>query len=138
MKSATRLFDCIDIQKQGKKEDFLSAKVSGAWKLYSTDEVHEKIYQLAAALLEMGISAGDGTTEGRDKVGLISNSGPEWLIIDLAAFLVSDFSAYVNGEIITIDGGEWLQGAGQFNRLEMVTDEMWDNIEQLTRSAKGS
>ncbi len=87
MKSATRLFDCIDIQKQGKKEDFLSAKVSGAWKLYSTDEVHEKIYQLAAALLEMGISAGDGTTEGRDKVGLISNSRPEWLIIDLAVQL---------------------------------------------------
>ncbi len=59
-------------------------------------------------------------------------------IANLAAFLVSDFSAYVNGEIITIDGGEWLQGAGQFNRLEMVTDEMWDKIEQLTRSAKGS
>jgi len=87
MKSATRLFDCIDIQKQGQKEDFLSAKVNGAWKLYSTDEVHEKIYQLAAALLEMGISAGDGTTEGRDKVGLISNSRPEWLIIDLAVQL---------------------------------------------------
>jgi len=87
MKSATRLFDCIDIQKQGKKEDFLSVKVSGAWKLYSTDEVHEKIYQLAAALLETGISAGDGTTEGRDKVGLISNSRPEWLIIDLAVQL---------------------------------------------------
>ncbi len=59
-------------------------------------------------------------------------------IANLAAFLVSDFSAYINGEIITIDGGEWLQGAGQFNGLEMVTDEMWDNIEQLTRSAKGS
>lgn len=59
-------------------------------------------------------------------------------IANLAAFLVSNFSAYINGEIITIDGGEWLQGAGQFNELEMVTDEMWDNIEQLTRSAKGS
>lgn len=59
-------------------------------------------------------------------------------IANLAAFLISDFSAYINGDVITIDGGEWLQGAGQFNGLEMVTDEMWDNIEQLTRSAKGS
>ncbi|ASU36733.1 SDR family oxidoreductase [Mucilaginibacter xinganensis] len=59
-------------------------------------------------------------------------------IANLAAFLVSDFSGYINGDVITIDGGEWLQGAGQFNGLEMVSGEMWDNIEQLTRSAKGS
>jgi NAD(P)-dependent dehydrogenase (short-subunit alcohol dehydrogenase family) len=49
-------------------------------------------------------------------------------LANLAAFMISDFSGYINGEVITIDGGEWLQGAGQFNVLEMVTDEMWDNI----------
>ncbi|NCD71049.1 SDR family oxidoreductase [Mucilaginibacter agri] len=59
-------------------------------------------------------------------------------LANLAAFLISDFSGYINGEAITIDGGEWLQGAGQFNGLEMVTDQMWDGIEQMTRSAKGS
>lgn len=59
-------------------------------------------------------------------------------LANLAAFLVSDFSGYINGEVITIDGGEWLQGAGQFSALEMVTDEMWDGIEKMTRSAKGS
>ena len=57
-------------------------------------------------------------------------------LANLAAFLVSDFSGYINGEVITIDGGEWLQGAGQFNALEMVTPEMWDGIEKMTRSAK--
>ena len=31
-----------------------------------------------------------------------------------------DFSAYVNGEVVTIDGGEWLQGAGEFNMLEEI------------------
>jgi hypothetical protein len=59
-------------------------------------------------------------------------------IANLAAYLISDYSGYINGDVITIDGGEWLQGAGQFNGLEMVTDEMWDGIEQMTRSAKGS
>jgi len=54
-------------------------------------------------------------------------------LANLAAFLVSDFSGYINGEVITIDGGEWLQGAGQFNALEMVPPEMWDSIEQATR-----
>jgi NAD(P)-dependent dehydrogenase (short-subunit alcohol dehydrogenase family) len=59
-------------------------------------------------------------------------------LANLAAFMMSDFSGYINGEIITIDGGEWLQGAGQFNGLEAVTPEMWDMLEQMTRSAKGS
>lgn len=88
MKNAVRLFDCIDIQAQNPKADLLSAKVNGAWVPYSTAEVHEKIYQLAAALLDMGISAGDGTTEGRDKIGLISNGRPEWIIVDLAVQLI--------------------------------------------------
>lgn len=57
-------------------------------------------------------------------------------LANLAAFMMSDFSGYINGEIITIDGGEWLQGAGQFNGLEAVTPEMWDMLEKMTRSAK--
>lgn len=57
-------------------------------------------------------------------------------LANLAAFLMSDYSAYINGDCITIDGGEWLQGAGQFSGLEMVPAEMWDSIEQMTRSAK--
>mgnify|MGYP006142536931 FL=1 len=59
-------------------------------------------------------------------------------LANLAAYLLSDFSGYINGEIITIDGGEWLQGAGQFNGLEMITDEMWDGLEQMIRGTKGS
>ncbi|MGN7987064.1 SDR family oxidoreductase [Pedobacter sp. 22226] len=57
-------------------------------------------------------------------------------LANLAAFLVSDFSGYINGEVITIDGGEWLQGAGQMNGLEAIPTEMWDMLEQMTRSAK--
>ncbi|WP_026914814.1 SDR family oxidoreductase [Christiangramia portivictoriae] len=57
-------------------------------------------------------------------------------LANLAAYLVSDFSAYVNGEVITIDGGEWLKGAGQFNLLEDVPEEMWDMLEQMIKSKK--
>lgn len=55
-------------------------------------------------------------------------------LANLAAYLVSDFSAYVNGEVITIDGGEWLQGAGQFNLLEAVPTELWDMLEAMIKS----
>ena len=54
-------------------------------------------------------------------------------LANLAAFLVSDFAGFINGEVITIDGGEWLQGAGQMNGMEDIPSEMWDNIEQMIR-----
>ena len=57
-------------------------------------------------------------------------------LANLAAYLVSDFSGYVNGEVITIDGGEWLKGAGQFNILEAIPDEMWDMLEQMIKAKK--
>ncbi|ESO09728.1 hypothetical protein HELRODRAFT_92896, partial [Helobdella robusta] len=59
-------------------------------------------------------------------------------LANLAAFLISDFAGYINGEVISIDGGEWLQGAGQMNGLEAIPNEMWDMLEQMTRAAKGS
>jgi NAD(P)-dependent dehydrogenase (short-subunit alcohol dehydrogenase family) len=59
-------------------------------------------------------------------------------LANLAAFLMSDLSSYINGEVITIDGGEWLKGAGQFNMLDQVTEGMWDAIEKQVRNVKGS
>ncbi len=59
-------------------------------------------------------------------------------LANLAAYLVSDFSAYVNGEVITIDGGEWLKGAGQFNLLEAVPEEMWDMLESMIKAKKNN
>ena len=58
-------------------------------------------------------------------------------LANLAAYLVSDFSAYINGEVVVIDGGEWLQGAGQFNILEKIPQEMWDMLESMIKN-KGS
>lgn len=57
-------------------------------------------------------------------------------LANLAAFLLSDYARYINGEAITIDGGEWLQGAGQLSGLEAIPEGMWDALEQMTRSAK--
>ena len=66
----------------------------------------------------------------------VGRVGEHQELANLCAYLVSDFSAYINGEVITIDGGEWLKGAGMFSGMEAIPSEMWDMIEQLTRSAK--
>ena len=49
-------------------------------------------------------------------------------LANLAAFLLSDGAGYINGEVVTIDGGEWLQGAGQFNFLRELSDADWDEV----------
>jgi NAD(P)-dependent dehydrogenase (short-subunit alcohol dehydrogenase family) len=52
-------------------------------------------------------------------------------LANLAAYLLSDYSAYITGEVITIDGGEWLRNGGEFSHLEMIPDEMWDKLEEM-------
>jgi NAD(P)-dependent dehydrogenase (short-subunit alcohol dehydrogenase family) len=50
-------------------------------------------------------------------------------LANLAAFLVSDGSGYINGEVIRMDGGEFLQGAGEFSNLgRALTNEDWESI----------
>lgn len=52
---------------------------------------------------------------------------------NLVAYLLADQSAYINGEVITIDGGEWLAGAGQFNFASSLTDVDWQELASRKR-----
>ncbi len=69
--------------------------------------------------------------ETRNPLGRVGS--PDELT-NLAAFLVADQSGYINGEVVTIDGGEWLAGAGQFNFLGQLSDEEWKDMRNMTKS----
>lgn len=57
-------------------------------------------------------------------------------LANLAAFLVSDESGYINGEIIRMDGGEFLQGAGEFSDLgRVLRDEDWEALKPRKRTS---
>jgi NAD(P)-dependent dehydrogenase (short-subunit alcohol dehydrogenase family) len=75
---------------------------------------------------------------GIDPVGRIplGRVGTHEELANLAAYLVSDYAAYVNGEVVTIDGGEWLAGAGQFSMMERVPEAMWDPLIAKLRKTK--
>jgi NAD(P)-dependent dehydrogenase (short-subunit alcohol dehydrogenase family) len=50
-------------------------------------------------------------------------------LANLAAFLVSDGSSYINGEVIRMDGGEFLQGAGEFSNLgRALSEKDWESM----------
>ena len=66
----------------------------------------------------------------------VQRVGDHQELANLAAYLVSDFAAYINGEVVVIDGGEWLKGAGQFNLLEAIPEELWDQLENMIKAKK--
>jgi NAD(P)-dependent dehydrogenase (short-subunit alcohol dehydrogenase family) len=56
---------------------------------------------------------------------------------NLAAFLISDGSGYINGEVVTMDGGEWLQGAGEFTALgRQLTNKEWEMMRPKPKKTK--
>jgi long-chain acyl-CoA synthetase len=80
-----RLFDGLDYQlERFHKPNMLAAKENGSWREYSTSEVKDLVERLTVGLFRLGVSGRDMTPEGQDKIAIISNNRPEWLITDLA------------------------------------------------------
>ena len=72
------------------------------------------------------------TFETRNPLG---RAGKHDELANLASFLLAKESGYINGEVVTIDGGEWLQGAGQFNFLgATMRDEDWAAMKPKKKS----
>ncbi|AWR86046.1 SDR family oxidoreductase [Meiothermus taiwanensis] len=54
-------------------------------------------------------------------------------LANLAAYLISDYAGFITGDVITIDGGETVWNAGEFNVLDAVTKEQWDMLEAMRK-----
>ena len=66
----------------------------------------------------------------------LNRVGEHQELANLAAYLVSDYAAYINGEVVTIDGGEWVENAGEFNNFRHLKEADWDMMAEVIRQAK--
>ncbi|MEH6526009.1 MAG: SDR family oxidoreductase [Sneathiella sp.] len=65
--------------------------------------------------------------KGTDKIPL-RRSGEHSELANLATFMMADECTYINGEVIAIDGGQWLNSAGNYGELGQLTDDDWVSI----------
>jgi NAD(P)-dependent dehydrogenase (short-subunit alcohol dehydrogenase family) len=55
-------------------------------------------------------------------------------LANLAAFLMSDEVAYINGEVLAIDGGMGIMGNGTFSHMMAYGDDDWRRIREQIQS----
>ena len=108
----------------------LAAKENGIWKKYSTQEISEMVDVLACGLSAIGVSGNDLTVEGQDKIAIISNNRPEWLITDLAvqklgAVLVPIYPTTSNHEI------EFIFRDAAVKFVFVSSTELYEKIQQV-------
>jgi long-chain acyl-CoA synthetase len=85
MTEPKRLFDCLEYHlERTPLETMLAGKEGGQWKKHSTAAVKETVDRLSAGLLSLGVSSGDMSAEGRDKIAILAKNRPEWVYLDLA------------------------------------------------------
>lgn len=58
-------------------------------------------------------------------------------LANLAAYMMSRYSDYMTGEVVVLDGGEWLVGGGGFNALALLPPDQLEGMFQFLREQAG-
>jgi long-chain acyl-CoA synthetase len=127
----TRLFDFLEWQlEKFPQEDMLAAKENGVWRKYSTQEIKQLSDSLSMGLLKAGIGYQDGSIEGRDKVAVLSNNRPEWLILDLA---VQQTGAVLTPiyPTISVNELEFILNDASIKLVFVSDQELYDKVQSI-------
>ena len=135
MHTTKRLFDLLPyyIKNFGDK-GLLHAKEDGQWNGVNAPTIEEQSTQIAVSLRKLGLGSGEGTTETKDKVSIISANRPEWLITDFAVqklggILVPIYPSISPGELAYILNEAqvkalFVQGKKLYERVKEIMDQV--------------
>lgn len=74
-----------------------------------------------------------GSAMGSEDIPL-RRMGDHQELANLAIFLMADDCAYLTGEVIALDGGQWLATDGNFHALTRLDGKDWEMIGEAIRS----
>lgn len=123
-----RLFDLAARQAQELPDSvLLASKVNGAWQTITRKKAFQLSEELAAGLLALGINNGILEIEQQDKIALLSNNRPEWLITDLA---VQQTGAVLTPLYPTIGTDEfvYIMNEAEAKMLFIASKELYDKF----------
>jgi len=83
----------------------------------------------------MGQLRPDGRTDAYVDRNPLGRTGEHAELADLASYLVSDHAGYINGDMVTIDGGMHLRSSGAEDLLGW-TDEQWAELRERRGARK--
>ena len=76
-----------------------------------------------------------GSTEVKTEDSMpVGRTGLAEELSNLVCYLASDYGSFMSGEVICFDGGQRRKMCGMFNRLDALTKEQWDLVEQNIRA----
>lgn len=131
----SRVFDLLEYQSENyPKTDALSAKINGKWVKYSTQAVIEQSNLVALGLLRLGIGKDD-------KVAIISESRPEWLMTDYGIQKTGAVSVPMYPTITSEDYRYILADAGVkviFVSTKIIYDKVMKAIENINELSASS
>ncbi len=82
------------------------------------------------------LSPGQSTDGDSSRDGIpMGRVGQMYELKNLATFLMADGCDYLTGQCIAIDGAGFSAGGGNFSRLSKLSDEEWDKMREMIRSA---
>ncbi len=85
MEKLTRLFELLEkYAEHCPQKPMLHARIRNEWVSTTAPEVVEQSKQLAASLMRLGVHHHQFRHEEQDKIAIIANNRPEWLITDWA------------------------------------------------------
>lgn len=70
-----------------------------------------------------------------DKQIPLGRTGEHQELANLASYLISDYASYISGQVSIIDGGQLSWHSGEFNVLDAVSKEQWDELEQARKKS---
>ncbi len=131
----SRVFDLLEYQSENyPKTDAVSAKINGKWVKYSTQSVIEQSNLVALGLLRLGIGKDD-------KVAIISESRPEWLLTDYGIQKTGAVSVPMYPTITSEDYRYILADAGVkviFVSTKIIYDKVMKAIENINELSANS